>query len=192
MATSVMPGETADETLLSRIVAGDAESFAAFYDRHCGILYGVACRILQNEADAQDVLQEACVLLWQRASHYDSSLGKPLSWAVTLVRNKAIDRLRSDQRRGAAVDRASDQQDILPVAPTDCGLGQAAAADTGLMVQEALKKLPPEQQEALGLAFFGGLTHLELASRLGAPLGTIKARIRRGLLALRDALEGRL
>ena len=192
MENTTSPDIIADEALLARIAQGDAEAFAAFYDRHNALLFGIACRILQQESDAQDALQDACVLLWQRAALYNSSLGRPLSWAVTLVRNKSIDRLRSDHRRGAAVNRAAEDGGELPVSPASLGVPDAEESDSNLLVHNALRTLPQEQQEALSLAFFGGLTHLELATQLGAPLGTVKARIRRGLLALRDALEGRL
>lgn len=192
MENTTSPDITTDEALLSRIAKGDTDAFAAFYDRHSALLFGVACRILQHEADAQDALQEACVLLWQRAALYNSGLGRPLSWAVTLVRNKAIDRFRSDHRRGAAVNRAAEDGGELSVSPAGFGLPDAEESDSNVVVRDALRTLPQEQQEALSMAFFGGLTHLELANQLGAPLGTVKARIRRGLLALRDALEGRL
>jgi RNA polymerase sigma-70 factor (ECF subfamily) len=183
--------ETSDEELMARVASGDGDAFAAFYDRHCAILFGIACRILQNEADAQDALQEACLQLWDRAEAYNSNLGRPLSWAVTLVRNKAIDRLRSEVRRGAAHERAGVEGQTTEAATLPIP-ASGLDSDCGKLVREALIHLPSEQREALNLAFFTGLTHFELATEIGAPLGTVKARIRRGLLALRDALEGKL
>ena len=193
LAVASLPGDPSeDRPLFARIAAGDGEAFAVFYDRYSSLFFGLAWRILGDDQESEDVVQEACVSLWERAPQYDASLGKPLSWAVTIVRNRAIDRHRSRKRR-AAVFAAADNQgetpepavELRPTPPTDL-------ADTATLVRQTLTDLPKPQREALDLAFFGGLTHLEIAQHLAVPLGTIKARIRRGLLALRDTLEGRL
>lgn len=184
--------EETDEALFARVSRGDAEAFASFYDRHEGLLFGVAWRILMSDVDAEDVLQEAAVLIWERAPAYDASLGRPLSWAVTLVRNKAIDRLRSVRRRNDLLARACQEAGEGESAGTGGGDDSAVAAEVSGSVRQTLKKLPTEQREAIELAFFSGLTQSEIAEHLGQPLGTIKARIRRGMLAMRDALEGTL
>lgn len=181
-----------DEALFARVRRGDADAFASFYDRHEGLLFGVAWRILMSDADAEDVLQEAAVLIWERAPSYDASLGRPLSWAVTLVRNKAIDRLRSVRRRSDLLARASEEAGDGGMAGTIGGDDSAVASEVSGSVRQTLKRLPAEQREAIELAFFTGLTQSEIAEHLGQPLGTIKARIRRGMLAMRDALEGAL
>lgn len=188
---AAVPGtEASDEALFARIANGDVDAFAQFYDRHDTLFYGVAWRILLNDADAEEVLQEAAVLLWERAPGFDPSLGRPLSWAVTLVRNRAIDRFRAVRRKTELLNRAaSEAGDGLLAEGAD---GAALSAETAVAVRRTLRALPAEQREAIELAFFGGLSQSEIAEQLAVPLGTIKARIRRGMLAMRDALEGAL
>ena len=182
--------ETDELVLFARIAAGEADAFAEFYDRHASLFFGLACKILGDSHEAEDVVQEACVRLWERAPQYDSSLGRPLSWAITIVRHRAIDRLRARQRQIAAV-RPAGESDELPEAPADLAAPTAMdLADTVTLIRQTMLSLPEAQQATLRMAFFEGLTHLEIAERLGVPLGTVKARIRRGLMALRDTLEG--
>jgi RNA polymerase sigma-70 factor (ECF subfamily) len=186
------PGdEASDESLFSRIAAGDAEAFAAFYDRHESLFYGLALKILWDETEAEDVLQEAGVLIWERVPRYNAELGRPLSWAIAVVRNKALDRLRANRRRAESMERAGSEfrvmeRDSVPDSP---GTVDGESLE---LARRCLERLPLEQREALELAYFGGLTQTEIAERLDQPLGTIKARIRRGLLAMRDALDGTL
>ncbi len=190
MDAAGQPGllEVPDETLFARVANGEEAAFGAFYDRYEGLFFGVALRILRRESEAEDVLQEAAVLIWERAPAYNPKLGRPASWAVTLVRNKAIDRLRSTQRRNDLHERAAGELgDSLSGVAAD---SVALAADASAAVTRTLSRLPSEQREAIELAFFGGLSQGEIAERLAEPLGTIKARIRRGMLAMRDALEG--
>ena len=185
-------GQGEEESLLARIAVGDTDAFAEFYDRHSSLFFGLACRILGDEQEAEDVVQEACVSLWERAPQYDPTLGRPLSWAITLLRNRAIDRLRSRNRR-STVFASVDEHGELPEPPPELrSVPPVDLADTATLVRQTLLHLPGSQREALEMAFYGGLTHLEISQRLSVPLGTIKARIRRGLLALRDTLEGRL
>lgn len=180
---------THDAELLGRIAGRDPEALSELYDRFSGVLFSVACKILRDTAHAEDVLQEVFVQIWERASVYDAALGKPLSWAVALTRNKAIDRLRSTQRRNRLLDEATSEwetdvpnlHDNQPVVMTN---------ETALFIRAALKGLPVEQRQAIELAFFTGLTQSEIADELRQPLGTIKARIRRGMLQLRESLEG--
>lgn len=180
----------ADEVLFARVAGGDTEAFGVFYDRHEALLYSIALRILHVESEAEDVLQDAAVLIWERAPLYSSAQGKPLSWAVTVVRNKAIDRLRARRRRGELLERAAGEFEVRTggsgeEVPDFCG-------ESAGMVRNCLRLLPTEQRQAIELAFFGGLSQSEIAEELKEPLGTIKARIRRGMLAMRDALEGAL
>ena len=183
--------EEPDEVLFSRLAAGDATSFAAFYDRHAPLWFALALRIVQSEAEAEDVLQEAAVTLWERAPLYDPDQGRPVSWAIAVVRNKAIDRVRAGRRRTGLHGRATAdlvEESTRGRGPDEVGFGPEA----GRLVRQGMAGLPPEQREAIELAYFEGLTQSEIAGRLGQPLGTIKARIRRGMLAMRDALEGAL
>lgn len=182
------PLNATDAELFSRIREGDSEAFAAFYDRHAGLLFGVAVKVLGQGQDAEDVLQDAAVLIWERAPTFDPSLGQPLSWAVTLTRNKAIDRLRSLRRRGEVTEDLASQSSAEPPGEPSPAR-HASVADDNQSLQNALVTLPGEQRQAIELAFFLGLTQQEIATRLQQPLGTIKARIRRGMLALRTLLE---
>lgn len=180
-----------DEELMGGIARGDAEALAEFYDRHAGLLFSVAVHVLRDEREAEDVLQEAMVALWERAALYDSSLGKPLSWAVTLTRNRSIDRLRGLKRRPQAAAIELEENDGAFAEP-ETATEKLILSESSAVLRSALRRLPADQREAIELAFFRGLTHVEIAETTGAPLGTVKARIRRGMLELRDALEGLL
>jgi RNA polymerase sigma-70 factor (ECF subfamily) len=151
----------------------------------------VAVKILRDQKEAEDVLQDVFVQIWEKARSFDSRLGKPSSWAVTFVRNKSIDRIRASQRRSRLVEDATAE--IAPLqadAPTanDAVCGKEKAE----VIRSAVINLPTEQRQAIEMAFFSGLTQNEISERLREPLGTIKARIRRGMLKLREKLEGRL
>jgi RNA polymerase sigma-70 factor (ECF subfamily) len=178
-----------DEELFSRVAGGDAEAFATFYDRHASLLFSVAVRIVGQDTDAEDVLQDAAVLIWERAPQYDRALGRPLSWAVTLTRNKAIDRVRSTRRKLSLLSEIAEEATAVG-SVGDPQPGSGVCQDLASLVRSALKGLAEDQQRAIELAFFGGLSQSEIAERLGEPLGTVKARIRRGMLHLRDVLEG--
>jgi RNA polymerase sigma-70 factor (ECF subfamily) len=179
-----------DAELLRRIARGDRTAFTALYDRFSRPLYSTALHILRDAREAEDIVQEVFLTLWEKAPAFDQERGSAFSWAVTLTRNRAIDRLRLRRRRTellaaslpgdlgyASADESDDSASAL-------GLKEHAAA-----VRSAVAALPAEQQRALTLAFFGGLTQQEIASQLGEPLGTVKARIRRGLLKLRDTFS---
>lgn len=184
--------EAVDAELMQRIAQGDRQAFARLYDRFSGPLYGTALRILREPADAQDVVHDAFVTLWDKASTFEANRGNAFAWTVTLVRNRAIDRVRMRRRR-AELLAESAPSDLGLDAQTDAvsGIDAAAGADTAQAVRAAVATLPVEQQRALELAFFGGLTQEEIARKLREPLGTVKARIRRGLLKLRDTLAQR-
>ena len=177
-----------DAQLLHRVAQRDREAFALLYDRYSGILNATIFRVLNNQEEAADVLQEVFVQIWNKAGAYDPKLGKPFNWALTLARNRAIDRLRSLKRRysfieeitqemaGAAHDHAPWNDELL-------GHERAVA------IRAAVESLPLEQRQAIEMAFLGGLTQNEISASLNQPLGTIKARIRRGMLKLRDTLR---
>ncbi len=180
-----------DTELFALICAGDHGAFAEFYDRHSSLLYGIAVKVLVNEAEAEEVLQEACVAIWERAPLYQPSAGQPLSWAVTLVRNRAIDRLRSSRRKAELIEAAAVEAELQEAESGDAS-DATMTAETAGFVRGALETLSADQRQAIQLTFYRGLTQQEIAAQLGQPLGTIKARIRRGMLALRDQLEGQL
>jgi RNA polymerase sigma-70 factor, ECF subfamily len=185
------PSPDRDVELLKRIAQQDNNAFAEFYDRHATLLFSVASKILREPGDAEDVLQETFVLIWEKAASFDPKLGKASSWAAVLVRNKAIDRIRASQRRSRLNDEAGAEMAIAR--ETDSTVNEAVHGhDKAKMIQTAIVELPEEQRHAIELAFFSGLTQHEISKKLNQPLGTIKARIRRGMLKLRDQLEGLL
>lgn len=184
--------ENIDATLLTRVAQHDRDAFTLLYDRFSGPLYGTAVRILREPAEAQDVVHDAFVTIWEKAATFDPARGTPFSWAITLVRNRAIDRLRMHRRRSELL--AESAHDDLAFGGDRAGSSAADAAaqgDQAVAIRAAVATLPVDQQRALELAFFTGLTQEEIAEKLKTPLGTVKARIRRGLLKLRDAIARR-
>lgn len=185
-----MPPENSEiETaLFAQIATGDQAAFAELYDRTSGLVYSVAHRILGQTAEAEDVTQEIYLAIWNNAGAFNPELSKPTTWIVTLTRNKCIDRLRRLRRRSRVIDEslAFDEDG----AATD-EAGHAAGDNDTLRSQlrSALQAMPGQERRLLDLAFFGGLTQREIATELGLPLGTVKARIRRGLLRLRAPLQ---
>lgn len=183
-----------DLALLQRIAARDEQALGAFYDRHSALAYGVILRILRDPNDADDVLQETFVRVWSRAETYDAHLGSPATWLTRIARNRAIDRLRARRvRRDISVDPGvtpDGERAPLPE-PEDRITPETVVqdADTSGALREALRLLPAVQRQLIEAAFFEGYTHHELAARFGVPLGTVKTRIRTGLIAMRGRLE---
>jgi len=189
------PGEraNANSELMRRMAGGDRDALAELYDGLSRPLYSTARHILKDAAEAQDVVHDVFLTLWRNASSFDSSRGAAFSWAVTLTRNRSIDRLRTRANRARLL--GNSVPDDLGYGSENEMLGADARVDLGdraVAVRSALAELPKEQQLALELAFFSGLTQREIAEKLSEPVGTIKARIRRGLLKLRDMLANRL
>jgi len=186
------PGpDITDEDLVGRMAAGDTEAFGVFYDRHVGMLLALALRMLQSEADAADVVQDVLVMFWERAAIFDASKGRPVSWVIAAVRNRAIDIIRTKQRRDRLLTEAAEDVPATGAAVLDPPQRLAQLEVAG-QVNAALRSLPPAQQQAIELAFFGGMSQSEIAEALGEPLGTIKARLRRGMIQLRDSLRQNL
>ena len=178
--------------LLQKVAQGDKRAFAEFYDHFSGVLFAAALRILNNREAAEDVIQDVFIQIWEKAPLYDATRGKPLTWAMTLTRNKSIDRLRSLQRRARLHDDAGKEAQTAEQFDSHSAIDDVETTERGAIVRAAFEKLNKEQRQALEMAFFGSLTHAEIAERLGEPVGTIKARIRRGMMKLRDVLESRL
>ena len=173
----------ADIVLLERIVARDERAVADLYDRHCRLLFGLILRILRDRSEAEEVLQEAFVLVWTRAETYNVSLGPPAAWLVRIARNRAIDRVRANSVRLRAVESVPE-----PASPESPEL-RASLSERQRTVARALDSLPPDQRVLIEQAYFLGLTQSELAERFKLPLGTVKTRIRTGMLALREQLS---
>lgn len=186
---SVDPQVAEAGRLLDRVAAHDEEAFARLYDIFARPLFSVALRILQDQSAAEEVVQEAFTQIWERAGTYDPQCGKPLTWAIVLTRNRAIDRFRSRQRFNRLVE---SYKELDPAALTETrhvSGGELVARESVDNVRRALVELPADQRQAIELAFFLGLTQSEIAERQSLPLGTVKARIRRGLLFLRARME---
>jgi RNA polymerase sigma-70 factor (ECF subfamily) len=189
-----MPDEsqqTIDRETLARVVSRDQLAFSELYDRLSGPLYSLALRMLGDATEAQDALQDAFVQIWRRAATYDAEQSSVFSWAVLLTRSKVIDRLRSRGRRLRVVVSSDDNDPQVPTGDASTAESAADTADRNeeaVRVRSVLNQLPAEQREAIELAFFGDLSHHEIAAQLEQPLGTIKARIRRGLLKLRERI----
>jgi RNA polymerase sigma-70 factor (ECF subfamily) len=176
-----------DVALLKAIAGKDEKALSQLYDRYRVVLFGLLVRILNNREEAEDVLQELFLQVWHRAGDYDPNRGRPFTWLVTLARSRAIDRLRSvASRERVASESAREVTEEVSDAVAD-----AVRSEQRGIVTSALSQLPEEQQKALVLAYFDGLTQSEIADRLGAPLGTVKTRMRAGMMKLREVLGGK-
>ena len=185
MSSSEQAQPASDTELLHAIARGDEFALAALYDRYAAILLGLLLRILHSRPEAEDVLQEVFVQVWRRAGDFDEARGRGFTWLVTLARSRAIDRLRSiDARTRAAQAAGREVREDVQDAADD-----VLHAEQRAVVQAALARLPEEQRRALCLAYYDGLTQSEIALRLQQPLGTIKTRMRSGLIKLRELLR---
>jgi RNA polymerase sigma-70 factor (ECF subfamily) len=173
----------ADIALLGRVIARDGSAIGELYDRHSSLLYGLILRILRNRSEAEEVLQEVFVQVWTRAETYHVELGAPVAWLVRIARNRAIDQIRANSVRARTVEASP-----LP-APVETPEARAVMSEQQRAVARALETLPPEQRELIEHAYFQGLTQSELAERFHLPLGTVKTRVRTGMMTLRRELQ---
>jgi RNA polymerase sigma-70 factor (ECF subfamily) len=173
-----------DEAVLALIPTPDGDlALAELYDRYGRIAYGLAVRILRDSALAEDAVQEAFLAIWRTAGTFRAERGKPRTWILTLVHRRAVDLVRREERRRLAPVETPAQENVAPATDEEAALRERRRA-----VQEALHRLPPDQREALELAYYGGLTQSELAEQLSVPLGTVKSRMFTGLRRLGDML----
>src|SRR5918998_3963599 len=181
-----------DAELLRAVARGDEDAFARVYDRYGGILFGLLLRILHSRAEAEDVLQEVFLQVWQQARSFDPARGRAFTWLVTLARSRAIDRLRAVDSRERAAQRSAE--DGRPVAADAEGWAEEEAirAERAAAVRAALAELPEEQRQVLVLAYLDGMSQSEIAAAKNQPLGTVKTRTRTGLKKLSDTLRARL
>lgn len=179
----------ADEELMQRVAANDADSFEIVFERHVDAAFALAYRICARRSTAEDVAQEAFLAIWRSGARYDRARGSVRTWALGIVHNRAVDALRRD---GAHERRRIGDEDIAQQleAPerTDA---QAIDNATSEQIRGALGELPSEQRRVIELAYFGGFTHVEIASMLDTPVGTVKGRMRLGLEKLRDQVQRR-
>jgi RNA polymerase sigma-70 factor, ECF subfamily len=179
----------ADEELMPLIGEKDQAAFEVFYDRHAAVAYSLAYRIVGERAAAEDVAQEAFVSIWRSGGRYDRARGSVRSWTLGIVRNRAIDLLRS--RTSRTPQLGFDDESALEQRPSgDSTDEEALRRETALEVRGALDGLPGEQSKVIELAYFGGFSQSEIAAMLSLPLGTVKGRMRLGLEKIRGELAG--
>jgi RNA polymerase sigma-70 factor (ECF subfamily) len=177
----------ADEELMPLIGEKDPEAFEVFYDRHGGVAYSLAYRIVGEKAAAEDVTQEAFISIWKSGARFDRGRGSVRSWMLSIVRNRAIDALRS--RAGKAPKLSFDDDAILEQRPSaELTDDEAMRRETASELRGALGELPGEQSKVIELAYFGGFSQSEISRMLGVPLGTVKGRMRLGLEKIRGEM----
>jgi RNA polymerase sigma-70 factor (ECF subfamily) len=164
------------EKILRQLASGDGHALGELYERYASVVKGLAMRILRDRSDAEEVVQDVFVQVWSQAARFDPLRGTPQAWLCTIARTRAIDRLRR---------RVARREDVgVPC----MAVTEGPRSEDGIAVREALDGIPPDQRRALELAYYDGLTHSEIARKVGAPLGTIKTRIRTALTRLRGTL----
>jgi len=177
----------ADAELMRAVARREEAAFERLYEQFSRPVFSMVVRILRSHAEAEEILQEAFWQVWHSAANYQSALGTPFTWIVTIARRKAIDRLRANSRHLQRIVDAMGAG-VADDVETPAGLTKVVADERALAVRAALKQLGVAERRVIELAFFDGLTHLEIAEALKHPVGTVKARIRRGLLKLQTAL----
>ncbi|NWF72815.1 MAG: sigma-70 family RNA polymerase sigma factor [Nitrospirae bacterium] len=181
---------TIDPTLLARVAKGDHQAFSQLYDHSSTLLFTLAVRILGDQEEAAELLQDVYLEVWRKVSRYDVGRGTPAAWLVTLTKSRAIDRLRARVARGY---QATNSLEAGPAAQvTDLGpspFETQADQEIRIAVEAAVAGLPQAQQQAIELAYYEGLSHTEIAARLNQPLGTVKTRIKLGMSKLREGLQ---
>jgi RNA polymerase sigma-70 factor (ECF subfamily) len=175
-----------DEELIADLGRGDADALGLLYDRYRRLAMAVAYRILEDATAAEDCLQDAFLQVWRNHASFHPERGNVKSWLLTIVRNAAIDRPRGKEGRSRQ-DRPIEEVEYL-LGESDDPHTQAVEHLQAAQIKAAIEQLPDEQREAITLAFFNGLTHQEIAERIGAPLGTVKGRMRLGLKKMRSQL----
>lgn len=182
-----------DRRLIAAIQEGDQSALARLYDRYSSLVYTLVVRIVKETAEAEDVLQEIFLSIWNKAALFDATKGSVYTWIVTIARRKAIDRLRSKELANRAERLEAEDVASLPdAAYTANPLNAAIGSEYERLMREALATLSNEQRIVIELSYFDGYTQEQISQRLNVPLGTVKTRMRQGLMKLRDHLQERL
>ena len=176
-----------DTEFAAALKGGSAQALESLYDRYSRLAFGLAFRIMNDSGAAEDVVQEAFVNAWRNANAYDPGRGSLRSWLLTIVRNRAIDQLRGSRQRVTEAPLEGDERQAGSADVFDLVSAQAERRE----IRDGVAALPEAQRRTLELAYFGGLTHVEIALRMGVPLGTVKGRMRIGLERLRRYLEAK-
>ena len=184
------PGAPSDLDLMQAIQGEDPDALAQLYDRYNGILKALILRVVHNEAEADDLLQEIFMEIWNQAKNFSAQKGKPLGWMVTLARRRAIDGLRKKQAYARAEERLQNETEQQPDAWVHNATEEAIVlGDTRVLMRKVIAGLPPAQQQAIDLAFFQGMSQREIAAKTNTPLGTVKTRLELGLKKIYDGLK---
>ncbi len=176
-----------DSALVERIMAGDEGALEALYDRYAGLLFAMLVRILRDTSAAEEVLQDLFLQLWRGAARFDASRGSLPAWLLVIGRNRALSRLRGKERREILAD--SEEFSIEAVPSSGNLEDEAARAQLMQRLRGAMEALPPEQREAVELAYFEGMTQTEIAERTKCPLGTVKSRVRAAMQTLKQLFD---
>src|ERR1041384_1781218 len=189
-APVIEPGEPTDLELMLGIQNEDPDALSKLYDRYNGILKALILRVIHNESEADDLLQEIFMEIWNQAKNFSAHKGKPLGWMVTLARRRAIDGLRKKQAYARAEERLQSETEQQPDAWVHNTTEQEISfGDTRVLVRKVIEGLPPAQREAIELAFFRGMSQREIAANTNTPLGTVKTRLELGLKKIYDGLK---
>jgi RNA polymerase sigma-70 factor (ECF subfamily) len=189
-APASKPGETSDDDLMRGLQAEDPEALSQLYDRYNGILKALILRVIHNEAEAEDLLQEVFMEIWNQAKNFSSKKGKPLGWMVTLARRRAIDGLRKKKAYVRAGERLQAETEQQPGAWVQNVTEDAIhSGDARLLMGQVINSLPEAQRTTVELAFFYGMSQREIAANTNTPLGTVKTRLELGLKKIYDALK---
>ena len=184
------PGAPSDLDLMKAIQAEDPAALSQLYDRYNGILKSLILRVIHNETEADDLLQEIFMEIWNHAKNFSAQKGKPLGWMVTLARRRAIDGLRKKQAYTRAEERLQSETEQRPEAWVHNATAEEIAfSDTRVLVRNVINGLPPAQQQAIEFAFFRGMSQREIAAKTNTPLGTVKTRLELGLKKIYDGLK---
>src|SRR6187455_1258136 len=189
-APELEPGAPSDLELMQAIQEEKPEALEQLYDRYNGILKALILRVIHNEAEADDLLQEIFMEIWNQAKNFSAQKGKPLGWMVTLARRRAIDGLRKKQAYARAGERLQSETEQQPDAWVHNATEEEITfSDTRVLVRRVIDTLPPAQQQAINLAFFRGMSQREIAAKTNTPLGTVKTRLELGLKKIYDGLK---
>lgn len=184
------PGVPSDVDLMLGIQGGEADALSQLYDRYNGIIKALILRIVHNDTDADDLLQEVFMEIWNQAKNFSAQKGKPLGWIVTLTRRRAIDALRKKQAYSRAEERLKAEPEQQPLAWVQNATAEDIRfADTRALMAKVISSLPEAQQQVIELAFFQGMSQREIAANTNIPLGTVKTRLELGLKKIYDSLK---
>ena len=184
------PGAPSDVDLMLGIQSGDADALSQLYDRYSGIMKALILRIIHNETEADDLLQEVFMEIWNQGKNFSAEKGKPLGWMVTLTRRRAIDALRKKQAYARAEERLQAEPERQPLAWVENATEKdIEAGDTRVLMAKVINSLPEAQQQVIELAFFQGMSQREIAFHTNIPLGTVKTRLELGLKKIYDGLK---